>query len=253
MLNLIHPNSGPIEVLGINPQTNPVETHRQIGYLPGELNLESNLTVEGQLGYFNDLRGNKTDWNFVHQLIEKLELDPKTQIKNLSKGNKQKVGVIQALMGKPGLLLLDEPTSGLDPLMQQQVYQLLKEARNAGATIFFSSHIINEVEAIADRVAIIRKGLIVEEAEPGQLVSMEIRRVNIRFSRAVDCTGFEKIEGVSNVSKRNGHTLTLNLTGEMDNLIKALANYPVRDLRIDHHSLEEAFLTYYKNDNKENN
>jgi ABC-2 type transport system ATP-binding protein len=120
----------------------------------------------------------------VRQLAQRLELDLTMPIKNLSKGNKQKVGVVQALMHRPELLLLDEPTAGLDPLMQQEVYRLLREAQADGATVFFSSHIIGEVEALADRVAIICAGLVVEEAEPSRLVTMAMRRMWFRFKES---------------------------------------------------------------------
>ncbi len=147
LLDLIRPQAGTIRVLGLDPQADSVAVRARTGYLPGELNLEANLRVEAALRYLNDLRGNKADWTYVQQLADGLELDLTMPIKNLSKGNKQKVGVVQALMSRPELLLLDEPTSGLDPLMQQAVYRLLREARTAGATIFFSSHIISEVES----------------------------------------------------------------------------------------------------------
>lgn len=254
MLDLIRPNGGEISVLGNNPQKEPLAVRRRIGYLPGELNMEGNLTVEGQLRYIDDLRGKKTDWKFMKQIADRMSLDLTAQIKNLSKGNKQKVGVVQAFMGKPELLLLDEPTSGLDPLIQQEVYGLVREARENGSAVFFSSHIINEVETIADRVGIIRKGEIVQVADPEQLRDMAVRRVTVRFKKEVDQHQLDQVEGVSKVTPGEGYSLTLRLEGDMDHLIKALANLPVQDLTIQHHSLEEIFLQFYKNNeqNKEN-
>lgn len=246
MLDLIRPNSGLLRVLGIDPQVNPVVVRSRVGYLPGELSMEENLTVEKQLRYYRDLRGNKIDWRFVRQLAQRLDLDLKRSIKNLSKGNKQKVGVVQALMHKPDLLLMDEPTSGLDPLMQQEVYRLLKEARADGATIFFSSHIISEVEALAERVAIIREGMIVEEADPRQLVSMALRHVQVRFKDTVDPAPLKDVPGITLLSESNGKTAHLQVEGDMDSLIKALAAFPVSDFDIERPSLEELFLTYYK-------
>ena len=142
--------------------------------------------------------------------------------------------------------MLDEPTAGLDPLMQQEVYRLLGEAKNEGATVFFSTHIMSEAEALAERVAIIREGVIVEEAEPSQLVSMVMRRVRIRFKQPVDVTPLSSIEGVSILSQSNGNNIRLQVEGEMDDLIRALADFPVSDLETEHPSLEEIFLTYYK-------
>jgi len=246
LLDLIRPDSGTIRVLGIDPQADPVAVRARVGYLPGELSLEANLSVQDQLKYYDELRGNRTTAKQVQALAKRLELDLTMPIKNLSKGNKQKVGVIQALMHRPELLMLDEPTAGLDPLMQQEVYRLLKEARDGGTTVFFSSHIISEVEAIASRVAIIRQGVIVEEAEPRQLVNMAMRRLHVRFSEPVDPEPLDRVEGISLVSQSNGLHATLQVSGEMDNLIKALANFPVSDIDIERPSLEEIFLTYYE-------
>jgi len=245
LLDLIRPQTGAIRVLGLDPQVDPVAVRARTGYLPGELNLETNLTAEQALRYFNDLRGNRIDWRFINDLAQRLQLDLSIPIKNLSKGNKQKVGIIQALMPRPELLLLDEPTAGLDPLMQQEVYRLLKEARAAGATVFFSSHIISEVEAIADRIAIIRQGVIVEEAEPHQLISMVLRRVRIRFREPVNARPLAELPGVSLLAENELH-ITVQVEGELDGLIKALAVYPVSDLETERPSLEEIFLAYYE-------
>jgi ABC-2 type transport system ATP-binding protein len=245
LLDLIRPQAGSIRVLGLDPQADPVAVRARTGYLPGELNLESNETAAQALRYFNELRGNRSDWSFVSRLAQRLELDLAMPIKNLSKGNKQKVGLVQALMSRPELLLLDEPTSGLDPLMQQEVYRLLKEARQAGTTVFFSSHIIGEVEAIADRIAIIRQGMIVEEAEPHQLMSMALRRLHIRFREPVDPQPLAAVPGVSLLEQANTHII-VQVEGEVDGLIKALATYPVSDLETERPSLEEVFLAYYE-------
>jgi ABC-2 type transport system ATP-binding protein len=252
MLDLIRPNGGSLRVMGYDPQTDPVSVRSLAGYLPGELSMESNLRVESQLHYLNDLRGNEIDWSYVRELSQRLELDLSLPIKNLSKGNKQKVGVVQTLMARPKLLLMDEPTSGLDPLMQQEVYRLLREAKANGATVFFSSHIITEVEAIADRVAIIREGVIVEEAEPGQLTSMEMRRLRVRFKEPVDPSPLARVDGITLLSQHNGLFVTLQVEGEMDDVVKTLASFPVVDLDIDKPTLEEIFLAYYAAGEKEN-
>jgi ABC-2 type transport system ATP-binding protein len=251
MLDMIRPNGGTIQVLGFDPQAQPVEVRARSGYLPGELSMEEGLKVEGQLRYFNDLRGNKIDWSHVKGLAQRLELDLAIPIKNLSKGNKQKVGVVQALMHQPELLILDEPTAGLDPLMQQEVYRLLREAQAQGATVFFSSHIISEVETLADRVAIIREGVIVQEAEPSQLISMAMRRLWVRFKKPVDPTPLAAIEGITLLSQSNGIRAHLQVEGEMDELIKALATFPVADFETERSSLEEVFLAYYEGGREE--
>ncbi|NLY39200.1 MAG: ABC transporter ATP-binding protein [Firmicutes bacterium] len=257
LLGLINPQGGRIRIFGIDPVRDPVAVRTRTGYLPGELNLEGNLTAEGALRYFNELRGRRGDWLYARELAKRLKLDLGVPIKNLSKGNKQKVGLIQALIARQELLLLDEPTSGLDPLIQQEVYRLLREARDGGATVFFSSHVISEVEAIADRVAIIRRGVIVEEAEPGSLVNLSLRRIRLRFKEPVDAKPLAALEGVLLLEPESGgeeeatsctSEIVLQVEGEMDRLIKALAAFPVSDLRTEHLSLEEIFLKYYKND-----
>ncbi len=251
LLDLIRPDAGKIRVFGLDPLADPVMVRSRAGYLPGELSMEAGLKVEGQLRYFGDLRGNKIDWGYVQELARRLDLDLTMPIRNLSKGNKQKVGVVQALMHRPDLLLLDEPTAGLDPLMQQEVYRLLRDAQAAGATVFFSSHIISEVEALADRVAIIREGVIVEEARPSQLVSMAIRRIWVRFQRQVDPAPLSMVDGVTLLSRSDGLRAHLQVEGEMDGLIKALAAFPVSDLEMERPSLEEVFLAYYEADKGE--
>jgi ABC-2 type transport system ATP-binding protein len=246
LLGLIRPQAGSIRVFGMDPAQDSAAIRSRIGYLPGELHLDGNQTVKGALQYFADLRRRKTDWKYVTQLTERLELKHDQRIKNLSKGNKQKVGIVQALMSKPDLLLLDEPTSGLDPLMQQEVYRLLREAQAAGTTIFFSSHIISEVEAIAERVVIIREGVIVEEAAPGQLVNMALRRYHVRFREPVRPIELTALAGVTLIGQPSEHEIILQVEGEVDQLIKTLAAYPVSDLQSEHLSLEEVFLDYYQ-------
>ena len=246
LLDLIRPNGGTVRVLGVDPQKNPVLVRSRTGYLPGELHVEDNATVESTLRYLNSLRGNKADWGYVCQLADKLNLELKTQIKNLSKGNKQKVGIIQALMHRPKLLLLDEPTFGLDPLIQHEVLNLVAEACSEGATVFFSSHILSEVQEIADRVGIIRGGVVVEVAETEALINRAMRRVRIHFKNAVDPQTFANIPGVTILSQDDGRKFTLQVEGEMDTLIKVLASYQVLDFETEHPSLEEIFLAYYK-------
>jgi ABC-2 type transport system ATP-binding protein len=246
MLDLIRPDSGSIQIFGLDPQRDAVAVKEKCSYLPGELNLESSLKVRDQLKYLAELRGNHTDWQYVQSLAERFELNMELKIKNLSKGNKQKVGVVQALMNKPELLILDEPTSGLDPLMQQEVLNVLKQAKQDGATVFFSSHIIGEVEAIAERVAVIRKGVIVEVVSPEQLSAMQIRRVRVVFASPVSASDFSAIEGVNVLPQEEAHIVRFEVSGEIDAVIKAIARHTVVDLTMERPTLEEAFMAYYK-------
>ena len=247
LLDLIRPNGGTLRVLGIDPQADPMAVRARVGYLPGELHLYDNMTVEGALRLFDALRGGVVDWSFARQVAERLALDLKLTIKNLSKGNKQKVGVVQALMHRPGLLIMDEPTGGLDPLMQQETHRLIAEAKAEGATVFFSSHIMSEVEAVADRVAIIRQGVVVEVAETRALINRALRRAQVRFREPVDGGALAGVPGVTVLSRQeDGMGMLLQMEGEMDALIKALAAFPVSDFETHRPSLEEIFLAYYE-------
>jgi ABC-2 type transport system ATP-binding protein len=245
MLDLIRPSGGTLRVLGLDPQADPLAVRARVGYLPGELNLDDNQTAWGALCFFNRLRDRRADETHIRDLARRLELDLDTPIKNLSKGNKQKVGVVQALMHRPELLLLDEPTSGLDPLMQQEVLRLVIEARSAGATVFFSSHVLSEVQEIAGRVAILRAGAVVEVADTTALIDRAMRRVRIRFRERQDTLVLNHLKGVKLLGRDDRGGVLLQVTGDMDGLIKALATLPVRDFETERPSLEEVFLAYY--------
>jgi ABC-2 type transport system ATP-binding protein len=155
-----------------------------------------------------------------------------------------------ALMHRPELVMMDEPTSGLDPLIQQEVHRLLLEAQAGGATVFFSSHVMSEVEAVAERVGIIRKGKVVEVAETDSLINRAVRRVRVRFRQAVDGQALARVPGVTVLSQDDGKGMMLQVAGEMDGLIKALAAYPVSDFETHRPSLEEIFLAYYEADRR---
>ncbi|MGE5222982.1 MAG: ATP-binding cassette domain-containing protein [Omnitrophica WOR_2 bacterium] len=246
LLGLIRPQEGEIRVLGLDPRRDPVGVRLRCGYLPGELNVDDNLTVREALRFFIRLRGGQASWTAAQDLAERLDLDLTRHIKNLSKGNKQKVGVVQALMHNPEVLLLDEPTSGLDPLVQQTVLEMVSEARQAGVTVFFSSHILSEVQAIAGRVGIIRQGTLVEVANTADLLQRSLRRLRLRFARPVDPAALLATPGVSLLAQPAPDSLHLEVAGEMDALVKALAAYPVQDLETERPSLEEVFLAYYR-------
>ena len=246
LLDLIRPNAGRLRVMGLDPQVDPVKVRRRVGYLPGELHMDDNLTVKALLRFLNRLRDGKVDWDFVLQMAERLNLDLNIPVKYLSKGNKQKVGLVQAMMHRPELLMLDEPTFGLDPLVQQEVLRLVSEARQSGATIFFSSHILSEVEAIADRVGIIRSGVMSEVADTSIILNRSLQRVRIRFKQPVETTTLADLAGIQVLSDDGDQSILLQVEGEMDGLIKALAGFPVLIMETERPSLEEIFLTYYE-------
>ncbi len=251
LLDLIRPNGGTVRVLGFDPQAEPVAVRARTGYLPGELRMYDNLTVGQALRHLNALRENKADWSFVQQIARRLDLDLRPHIKYLSKGNKQKVGVAQALMHRPELLLLDEPTASLDPLVRHEVLHLIAEAKSEGATVFFSSHVLSEVQEIAERVAIIRNGVVVEVAETDSLIHRAMRRVSVRFDQAIDVAALASLPGVKVLKQDDARSVLLQVEGRMDGLIKALAAFPVSDFETDRPSLEEVFLTYYQRDRAE--
>ncbi|MBN2386195.1 MAG: ABC transporter ATP-binding protein [Anaerolineales bacterium] len=245
MLDLIRPDGGTLRVLGLDPQKRSVEVRARTGYLPGELAFDGNLTVEAGLRVLASLRGNHLDWPYVLRLARRIDLDLKPQFKNLSKGNKQKVGVVQALMHRPELLLLDEPTSGLDPLMQQEVLRMVREARDQGATVFFSSHIISEVEELAERVGIIRHGQVAETVEVDTLKRRSLRRARVRFQKPVKTQFLARIPGITILVQDDSQSVLLQIEGEMDALIKALARHPVSEFETERPTLEEIFMAYY--------
>ncbi len=249
LLDTIHRSGGDASVFGIDPAENPVAIRARVGYLPGELHMDNNTTGNKLLHFYNDLRGNTVDWNYVNDLADKLQLDLSRQVKNLSHGNKQKIGIVQAFMHKPELVILDEPTQGLDPLMQQVVLRLIKDMKAQGSTVFFSSHIMGEVQAVADRVGIIRAGKIVEVAETSVLIGRSLNRIFIRFENSVDASSLSNIPGVSILSQDDGTSMTIQIEGKMDALIKALAKYPVSDFETQRPSLEDIFLAYYEGGN----
>jgi ABC-2 type transport system ATP-binding protein len=249
LLDLIRPSGGNLRVLDLNPQTDSLAVRAKTGYLPGDLRLDGQSSVETVLRDLNALRGNRAPQDRINQLARRLDLDLKTRVTNLSKGNKQKVGVVQALMHTPELLLLDEPTSGLDPLIQQEVLALLAEAQSAGATVFFSSHVLSEVQATADRVAIIRKGRVVEVADTAELATRAVRRAQVRFQQPVDPRGLANVPGVTIIKNEGNLSFNLQSAGEIDGLIKALAQWTVAEFETERPSLEEAFMAHYAGDN----
>ncbi|MBT7983634.1 MAG: ABC transporter ATP-binding protein [Akkermansiaceae bacterium] len=249
MLDLIRPDGGTVSVLGKNPQSDPVSVRKYCGYLPGELRLDENTSVHSVLEFLRELRGGGENCRIrAQELAERLDLNIKSKIKNLSKGNKQKVGIIAAFMNCPDLLLLDEPTSGLDPLIQQTVLEMVRESRRSGATVFFSSHVLAEVQAIADRVAIIREGQIVEVGETSSLLSGRSWRMKVIFAENT-VVRTEEIEALTGILldevSPDGRELKLMVDGEMDDLIKVLAGYHVESIETGRPDLEEVFLSYY--------
>lgn len=243
LLNLIQPTRGMATIFGMDIQQKGLEVRRHTGYLPGELKLYDNLTGAEMLRYLGHLSGG-VDWTHVEALASQLDCDLLPPIRSLSHGNRQKIGLIQAFMNTPDLLILDEPTMGLDPLMQQEFYRLVGEAKARGQTVFLSSHIMPEVERVCDRVAIIRKGRLVTVEDIDNLKARSIRRLEIHFAGPVSQEKFTAISGVKDVSVHDS-VLTCTVVGELDALVKAAAQATVVNIISHEPSLEEIFLDYY--------
>ncbi len=243
MLDLIRPSSGVSRVLGLDSIRNAVEIHRRSGYLPGEFGLYDRLTGAQTIEYFANLRGG-VDPAYQKLLVELLDLDPSRKFREYSKGNKQKVGLVAALQHKPELLILDEPTSGLDPLIQQSFFDLLREARTEGRSVFLSSHIIDEVERTCDRVAIIREGRIVRVGTVEALRDLSHHEVELTFAGPIPLAAFSGLAGVSHLQPED-HLLRLRVAGPIGPLVRAAAQYDLLDFTSREPSLEETFLAEY--------
>ena len=243
LLHFIFPSRGRATILGLDIARKSLETRRRIGYLPGELEVYSNLTGAELLEFLSHLRGG-VDWQYVQELAKRFDYDLSQRIKTLSHGNRQKVGLIQAFMNKPELLILDEPTIGLDPLMQQEFYRLVSEAKAEGRTVFLSSHIMPEVERVCDRVGIIREGRLIAVEDIDVLKERAIRRLEIHFAAPVSPEQFGNLEGVRDVQVQD-NILTCTIAGEIDTLIKIATQYHIVNLISHEPSMEEIFLAYY--------
>jgi beta-exotoxin I transport system ATP-binding protein len=243
ILDLIRSTSGRVTVLGLDSRRQSVEIRRRLGYLPGELALYEQLTPLELLEFLGHLRG-RFDRTQVVALAERLGLELGRPIRALSRGNKQKVGLVQAFAGEPELLVLDEPTSGLDPLVQQTFHALVRETVEQGRTVFLSSHVLSEVQHVADRVGIIREGRIVAIEEVGALRGRSVHELEVRFAEPVPREALEAVAGVRSVHLE-GPLARILAEGPLDPLIKELARHVVVDLRSHEPDLEDVFLSYY--------
>ena len=243
LLDHIRPTSGRATVFGIDTTADPVAIHRRLGYLPGEFALYDKLTGGQTLEYFANLRGG-VDKTYQRSLIERLDVDTTRRFREYSKGNKQKIGLVIALQHRPDLLLLDEPTSGLDPLIQQVFYEVIREAKAEGRTVFLSSHILSEVEKTCDRVAIIRDGKLARVDRTESLRDLAHHTVELVFTGPVPAAEFEAIPGVSDVHAAD-HVLRMRVSGNIAPVVRAASKYELSDFVSREPSLEETFLAEY--------
>jgi len=243
VLDLIRPDHGEITVLGLDVRRQGIEVRRQIGYLPGELTLYEKLTPRALLTHLAHLRTGVESSHF-ESLAKEFSLDLDRPIKDLSKGNRQKVGLIQALMGDPKVLILDEPTSGLDPLVQQSVHGQIRRACTEGRTVFLSSHVLSEVGQIADRVGLIREGRIIAIDDVTNLRRHSAHLIEAETDGQINLDDLRELPGVSEVNLA-GRTLTFKAAGPLTPVMSMLASVDLLDLVVREQTLEELFLAFY--------
>lgn len=249
-LGLLSKTEGEIKILGMDSHKDSIKIRRRTGYLPGEFGLIDGISTYSFLKYLLRLSNVKSDKK-LRDLANRLDLDLKKKTNELSKGNRQKVGVVQALMADQDLIILDEPTGGLDPLMQQIFYEIIREEQEAGRTIFMSSHILAEVETVCDKVAIIKEGELILNEHISTLQDMTGKVLEVEFRETVDPNEFE-IEGVSKV-EMDGKKMVMTITGNMDDVIKRVADHRIVNMNLQTYSLENLFLKYYSNGGVNNN
>jgi ABC-2 type transport system ATP-binding protein len=249
LLDLIRPTAGRVSVLGLDPRRDGVALRRRVGYLAGDFVVDGHQSGRELLTFLGNLRGGVPHAR-VDELAERLDLDLGRRIKALSRGNRQKLGVVQAFMHAPELLILDEPTSGLDPFLQQEFAAMAGEATAAGQTIFMSSHVLSEVQHTADRVGIIREGRLVTVERVETLRERAVRKVEIHFDTPVPAEEFAALAGVTDL-RVDGNVLRCRLAGRTDQLVKAAARHSVIDLLSEEPDLEELFFDYYRDNGEE--
>jgi ABC-2 type transport system ATP-binding protein len=244
LLGMLRPTTGRAEVLGLDAWRDSVAIHRRVGYLPGEPAVYDRLTGTQAVAYFASLRGD-ADTKHAESLAQRLDLDLTRPARALSKGNRQKLVVVLALMSQPELLVLDEPTSGLDPLVQQEFHAILREHTATGGTVLLSSHVLAEVPRAADRVGIIRSGRLVAVERLDDLRAKSLHHLSARFGDEVVDDGYAAIDGVRDLVLGPRSMSCSAPQAALDALLKRIAQRPVVDLECAEADLEETFLAYY--------
>lgn len=247
MLDLLRPTSGRVSIFGVDCNSGSSSVRSQIGYLPGELTVYPNMTVLATLSLFSALRPGRVSETYVKDLCDRLALDVSLRNRELSHGNKQKVGIVLAVMAKPELIILDEPTTALDPLTQREVLEVLREIRDQGSTVFFSSHNLPEVGRICDRVGMIREGKLIAVRHIEDVVSQRLTVLDVTFEEPPSPGAFSGLEGVKKTSRSDdGCEVHLEVSGQVDTVIKAVAQHKVLLIESGQPSLEGEFLALYE-------
>jgi ABC-2 type transport system ATP-binding protein len=243
LVGLLRPTAGRAQVFGMDTLRDRERVQRRMGYLPGVFVAYRDLTGEQYLRYLANLRGG-LDWSIVEGLAKRLDLDLSGRIGALSHGNRQKVGIVQAFMHEPDLLILDEPTTGLDPLIQREFLALVRKARQQGRTVFLCSHILYEVEAVADMVAILRQGRLVVVQSVDKLKAQALRRIDLTFETPPPLDALRTVPGVRE-ARSAGPTVQLVVEGSTADLFQTAAPYRITQVVTHEPDLEEIFMTYY--------
>lgn len=247
LLDLIHPTSGSARIFGYDSRRDSVAIRARLGNLPGDFGYGRQATGYGALTLLARLRG-LDGFGRAEALAERFRADLRRPLGELSRGNRQKIGLILAAFHSPDLLILDEPTSGLDPLMQEEFLALVGEERDRGCTVLISSHELDEVERVCDRVGIVREGRMIAVERIAELLRRTYRTVSAEFAEPADVSTIAKLPGVSSLESRGPSQISFRVTGELDPVVKGLAHAHIVDLEVAHPSLEEIFLTYYRGD-----
>lgn len=246
LLNFIFPTSGSGKILGLDCVKETKKIKQLIGYLPGEVNYYDNMRIKDLFKYSANFY-KKDCTKKIDELVDIFQVDTSKKTSDLSLGNKKKVGIIQALLHEPEVIICDEPTSGLDPLMQKSFFEVLKEENKKGTTIFFSSHILTEVQEVCSTVAIIKEGKILRTEEISKLRSNQFKKITLKFENAAD-NSFN-IEGAKNLTHHDDF-INFLYNGSIDNIISSLYGKKIQNLLIEEPSLEEIFMHYYEKEEK---
>ncbi|MCL4078660.1 ABC transporter ATP-binding protein [Coriobacteriia bacterium Es71-Z0120] len=247
LLGILRPTAGEARLLGQRVVLDGARLRARVGYVPGELHLFEKETGRWHIDYVSGLR--KAPPTAAAELVERLGFDPSRKVKELSKGNKQKLALVLGLMHSPEVLILDEPTSGLDPLNQETVFEIIEERVKDGATVFLSSHVLSEVERVCDRVGIIRDGRLAAEEGVRDLLEKRLRELTVTFAEPVDPGFFDGVEGLMRLEQRGPAIFNARVKGDhLDEVVKRLATARLADLSIQHASLEEVFMEFYRGD-----
>lgn len=250
ILDLLYADSGSISLFGLDSHKDSVQIRKRIGYLSGDMATDPTLTGKQYLEFASNLHAG-VDSKKIAELVERLHCQTNRKIKSLSRGNRQKIGLVSALMHDPELLILDEPTSGLDPLIQAEFNKILSERKAEGKTTFMSSHVLSEVQAVCDRVGFIRDGRLLQVSSLEELMENAPRRVNVLYGANAPDTQLRTLSGISGL-KKAGNRREFVFRGKYNELLRVIAMKPIRDLQIVETPLDELFMEYYQSEETKN-